>query len=227
MYEHLISYVVWLKNKADAALENENQEQMEQLAFFDSLTGLKNRGCFEKDCEKYLPVNLTVIFIDANELKVTNDTYGHQIGDELLKCISKGIQQVWSKEYAYRVGGDEFWIMLQNVDDDTVGEEIAEFKDALSNFEIEGMRISVAIGVAKGNSEKTIEELITEADQEMYKDKRQYKKTRVEEKVPTVGTFTHERRAPENKTDGTMLLSDIFWCGLELMVLLLIYRFIN
>ena len=230
MYEHLIPYVDWAKKRYVEGLikeEQTQQAQMEQLAFFDSLTGLKNRGCFEKDCARYSPTNLTVIFIDANELKATNDTYGHQMGDELLKCISASIQQIWSKEYAYRVGGDEFWIMLQDVDDDMAGDEIKRFRDELEKCDVEGRSISVAIGVAKGGADKTIEQLIEEADLDMYKDKRKYKEIHSEENVPTVGTTSQKRRRALENNNGIMLLNDIFRCAIELFVLGLMYVFIN
>ena len=88
----------------------------ERLSKTDMLTGLGNRHAYTEDARKYetgsLPADLTIIYLDVNELKHINDTLGHHAGDELIcgaaECISKVFFRVGG---CYRTGGDEFIVM--------------------------------------------------------------------------------------------------------------------
>lgn len=219
--DELYQYAKKINQFTESVNSKKEAKKMERLAFYDQLTGLKNRGCFEHDCGSYLPKEMTAIFIDANGLKQTNDTYGHKAGDALLICISQTIQEVWSKDSAYRVGGDEFWVILQNRTPEKVANEIADFKERLKAQPCNGLEVSCAIGIATGGADKTVEQIISEADQDMYRDKRQYKKER-SDFVPTVGT-----KSAESETDTLQILADIVRNAIELAVLSGILFFIN
>lgn len=79
----------------------------------DALTGLFNRKSYENELKK-LDYATAIIVLDANDFKQINDTYGHQIGDNMLKVISKNLLNVYRKYgYCYRIGGDEFCVILK------------------------------------------------------------------------------------------------------------------
>ena len=95
----------------------------ERMGKTDMLTGLGNRHACQETIDKYekksLPGNLTVIYLDVNELKHINDTLGHHVGDELIRGAAECISTVFSQVgECYRTGGDEFVV-------------IGEFSDAL------------------------------------------------------------------------------------------------
>jgi len=88
----------------------------ERMSKTDMLTGLGNRHAYTAFCARYgkgkLPADLTLIYLDVNELKHVNDTLGHHAGDELLRGAAQCIEQVFSKAGScYRTGGDEFIVM--------------------------------------------------------------------------------------------------------------------
>ena len=214
------SYISQCREKADAVKKD---MEMEQLAYFDALTGMKNRACFEKDCEPILTQSTSIVFIDANELKLFNDKYGHAAGDELLKKLADTIQKIWSADRAYRVGGDEFWI-ISTVPEEQIEEEVRQFREVLSKATLYGSRITAAVGVAHGDTGDSIEDVISLADQEMYKDKRAMKKGRGNI-VPTVGT-TERSEVKETQT-RLQLWSDFIKSGLVLLALVLLFICIN
>ena len=99
----------------------ERQKQIEFLSFRDPLTGLYNRRYMEEtkarmDSAKNLP--LTIMILDVNGLKLTNDAFGHKAGDELLKTVADILKSVCrANDVCARVGGDEFFILLPHTDE--------------------------------------------------------------------------------------------------------------
>lgn len=150
-------------------------QKMENLAEVDGMTGLYNKS-------KYLDVvsnthlseeKLAVIFWDINNLKKINDTIGHEAGDTLILTVSESIRNVCSaSENAYRIGGDEFIMILRDGDEKQLTKKLQEWDVALSrlkkNIEFD---VSVSVGYAYGEG-KDLESLIHEADQMMYENKR-------------------------------------------------------
>jgi diguanylate cyclase (GGDEF)-like protein/PAS domain S-box-containing protein len=99
-----------------------NQEKADFLAYHDSLTSLPNRVKLEEDLNYTLnfvkrnELNLFLLFIDLDRFKIINDTLGHDIGDELLKIISKRIKNLLREtDIVARMGGDEFIVVLDSV----------------------------------------------------------------------------------------------------------------
>lgn len=133
----------------------------------DALTGLYNRHSFYSYTEKHSGEIMGVISIDMNELKWLNDTFGHQKGDEAIKAVSEIFLNADSSARAYRTGGDEF-IMLCRCP------RLEDMKEM-----VEKMRTQVAeagYSCAFGLSyRKTLDEMLKEADDLMYKDKARLK----------------------------------------------------
>jgi diguanylate cyclase (GGDEF)-like protein len=102
----------------------ERDDRLQELAFYDGVTGLTNRHFFKERIEQAVANALRyktrccLIFIDLDDFKIVNDTFGHQIGDELLRevgCRLSGILR--NNDLVCRIGGDEFAVILENVKD--------------------------------------------------------------------------------------------------------------
>ena len=149
----------------------------------DSLTCLKNR----RYIDERLPVEivkaaieekpLSIIFMDIDDLKLINDSYGHQLGDSVLKEVGKVLCGcIRDKlDWAARYGGDEFLICLNNTrleEAEKVGSRIREEIEKISIKEDESFKIGVSMGIYTMEGEKlTPEELIHRADKKMYQAK--------------------------------------------------------
>ena len=149
----------------------------------DGLTGVATRTFFLNQAEQLLQDKtkenkLTLCFIDLDDLKILNDTYGHQIGDIVLKKIGSVLREYEKKYDGYvgRYGGDEFIIILQDIDNlDELKEVLSEILDKLS-FKIEAkeqeISIHCSIGACIWNKQDTLDMLITNADKALYDVKR-------------------------------------------------------
>ena len=154
-------------------------EKFVEEALFDQLTGLKNRRAYATEIEKLnkLPTlkEISVATMDINGLKMTNDTFGHTAGDDLLKGAAAIMKKYFSEKgwKVFRTGGDEFVaITTQPIDDKN--DIIAAFKNDLTTFHHAQIKeLSVSIGIAKGTEHDvtSVEELIKIADKKMYADK--------------------------------------------------------
>lgn len=150
-------------------------QKMENLAEIDGMTLLYNKS-------KYLEIvstgysyeeKLAVIYWDINYLKRLNDTMGHEAGDKLILTVAESIRTVCNASHnAYRIGGDEFVMIMQGADEQQVVKKIREWEQVLNNlkgdFEYE---ISVSVGYAYGEG-KDLSAIIREADRRMYENKR-------------------------------------------------------
>jgi diguanylate cyclase (GGDEF)-like protein len=116
----------------DISAHKENEERLKFLATHDSLTGLPNRAEFERSCQDALArarrrgLRAAVLYIDLDNFKPVNDTYGHAIGDELLKTIAARMKQaVRETDTVARIGGDEFSVLLADLDGLETGHIVA------------------------------------------------------------------------------------------------------
>ena len=147
------------------------------LSFHDELTGLYNRRFFEEehkrlDTQRQLPE--TIIMADINGLKNINDKYGHKMGDELIKAVSRILKECCRKEdIVARWGGDEFIILLPKTTEKDAKDLIERIRKAYSMQKLENkINISISLGFATKNSlTKNIEDVIEQADKNMYIDK--------------------------------------------------------
>lgn len=160
--------------------ERKNLEKhLYTLSVTDSLTSLYNRR-FQIEVlinsmnkfERY-GYPFSVLIIDIDDFKKVNDTYGHQIGDEVLKAVAKSLtNNLRSTDIASRWGGEEFLVLLQNTDLDSaigVAERIRRDIERLKILNVS--RVTVSIGVASYRKGESIESLITRADDAMYEAK--------------------------------------------------------
>ncbi|WP_051276311.1 sensor domain-containing diguanylate cyclase [Desulfovirgula thermocuniculi] len=161
----------------DITAQKQVEEELKRQSIFDSLTGLYNRNYFERRLSIWQqdgtwPVVLLVC--DVDELKLVNDCLGHSQGDELLKRVAAMLRQVFPQEEIFRVGGDEFVVLLPDRDEKGAQEAYARLMAAQEEFNRENspvpVNISVGVGVARGPHED-LHEVYKRADDEMYEDK--------------------------------------------------------
>lgn len=161
-----------------AALERiYHQKELDYKKFHDNLTDLYNREFFEEelkrlDTKRQLP--LSIIMADLNGLKLINDSYGHEKGDELLiKAAEILNESLRDDDIIARQGGDEFAVLLPKTSSDELDKIIKKIQNRISLENQKGdLPISIALGSAtKGKTAQDINNIFKEADDNMYQNK--------------------------------------------------------
>lgn len=145
--------------------------KLEAVCFLDQLTGLNNRHAMNKYTTTLQPdKSIGILFCDVTGLKKTNDTMGHQEGDKLLIRASECLKRGFDDYNLYRVGGDEFVVLCTGI-----GEEELQKRKERVKSEMSKWNVNMAIGsVWRPDSRDSMDKLITEADDLMYEDKREW-----------------------------------------------------
>jgi len=178
--ERLISEISALRGKV--AQLQERVEQLDQLAHRDTLIDLPNRRGFMRALERFIDrvdryqEKAALLFVDLDNLKLINDTFGHQAGDEaLIQVASLLVGGVRKSDIVARIGGDEFAILLGHSDEDSAHETAGRLIDVIAGSDFmhggEAMPLSVAIGAAVIQADDTPETAMARADEEMYRRK--------------------------------------------------------
>ena len=164
------------------ALQNlQSRRMLKEMAIRDPLTGLYNRRFLDEVIGQEVAAArryhrpLALLYVDVDGFRAVNNIHGHQMGDEILQRVAGFLQEnVREADYVFRVGGDEFLILLPETDGEATG--IAErlkrgIKQALKDV---GLPLGLSIGMAMWDpeSEFDLDALISEADKNMYEDKR-------------------------------------------------------
>lgn len=181
----------------------EKEDRLKYLSFHDSLTDLYNRSFFEEELkrlntERQLP--LTLIMIDVNGLKLINDTYGHEFGDQILIKAADILTSVLRKEdIVVRLGGDEFAMILPQTAQSQAEKIVQRIKSKCMETENDKISVSLGVGYAvKKKLEQEIKEILNIADDRMYKDKltngRSEKNKLVRNLLETLGAKSNETR---------------------------------
>jgi len=156
--------------------------KLESKAYKDSLTGIYNRKFLEEvfklEVEKYKKFRkpFCILFLDINNFKMINDTYGHIEGDKLLQNIAQTIKSSVRKEdFTIRYGGDEF-VIVTDIEPTYILKLVERLNDNL-RFKYNNIEISVSIGSACYPADgKDLDTLLKVADMRMYKIKKMQKK---------------------------------------------------
>ena len=154
------------------AMEREKEKtKLKNLSYVDSLTYAQNRNHFneyiEQNRNKELH-SLGVIYLDLNGLKEINDKMGHIAGDTLIISASYALQEIFL-DNSYRVGGDEFVVIEQDVSELLFFDQYSKLLKRMKELEI-----SVATGCVWKETCSNLSETLQEADQKMYEDKKRY-----------------------------------------------------
>ena len=158
-------------------------ERLRRMTFTDDMTGVKNRNAYIHDLEKMNAAlhsrgksrrrgSVGVVFVDANGLKELNDTAGHEAGDKLLIKIAQKITVVFPASQVYRTGGDEFVVLCDEPPEGGFLKNAEKLKQSLW-FPQKGCN-DAAVGICWSDEVVYMEEVINQAEADMYESKRQY-----------------------------------------------------
>ena len=151
---------------------------LEEKAMSDELTGFRNRHGFDRYLESAADHGgrMCVISADCNDLKLINDTYGHYVGDEYIRMTAVMFRTVLPEEaQLFRVGGDEFVIILPSADEREADAYIERLHSEEKHYMIKDRHISVSYGAAEWDTSRNIKESLDTADRRMYDSKRRFK----------------------------------------------------
>ena len=184
MDKNIKKYLEQQVNERTVALKDANKKLFE-LSYFDSLTKLKNRRCFDEDINslwdnrKNKNNELHILVVDIDSFKQYNDTYGHVAGDKALSKVAQVLKNnIRENDEVYRYGGEEFAIIFSNCNAEiaiTASKKIIDkiqkinIPHSLSEFDV----VTVSAGMSTFNLSNTlsIEDFINQADQKLYKAK--------------------------------------------------------
>ena len=155
------------------------------------MTGVRNRSAYEsymlslKDrVASGDSAETAFVMFDLNDLKVVNDTYGHEIGDEYIKNGCALICETFSHSIVFRIGGDEFFSVLWGRDFDNREKLLERFKKELASKASADLspqdKVSIACGMITYDSKtgESVDDALKRADEAMYEDKRRIKAER-------------------------------------------------
>lgn len=156
---------------------------LEHEALTDGLTGMHNRRYFDDAMNEYLdqfrkidkPIGLMIL--DLDHFKKVNDTYGHDVGDEVLRQIARCLQEFTRyHDVVARLGGEEFAVVAPNMSRESLFKLADRIRYAISSLNIKSgnvqLRVTMSIGLAIWDHKETAEELYKRADMQLYQAKR-------------------------------------------------------
>ena len=183
-------YAAFLKTTSDSMHYFENLKRskiqlavMDELAHKDALTGLKNKAAYNEYTAKLDAdifegkASFAIIMIDVNYLKRVNDTYGHERGNEYLINAAKLACTIFGEELVYRIGGDEFVVILDGDNLARCEKTVADIRAVIEKLRADTTlepweKVSAAIGIAHYTSgDQTADEVFKRADADMYRNK--------------------------------------------------------
>ena len=177
--------------------KKEQQHEIEYLSFHDSLTGLYNRRFFEEELRRLdTPRNLPISILigDVNNLKLTNDIFGHTYGDQLLKRLAHVLKKICrADDIIARWGGDEFSLLLPKTSLEEARQIAARVRDEFSKERIKAVQGSISMGAAvKLGSENDIIDIVNKAEEEMYTSKIMEHSDLAKDTLHTIVQMLHE-----------------------------------
>ena len=166
-------------------------DEMHELANRDKLTGIRNKTAYDEELRQLQTrldkgdTSIGLAVVDLNYLKKTNDTYGHAKGNELIQKLSRLLCEIFAHSPVFRIGGDEFVVILQGRDFEYRNSLVDIFESELTKMAADASlepweKVSAAMGVAIYDAalDTDLDNLFKRADQQMYEKKKQMKAAR-------------------------------------------------
>jgi diguanylate cyclase (GGDEF)-like protein/PAS domain S-box-containing protein len=159
----------------DISVRMQALTELDHQAHYDSLTQLRNRHSLTLDGERLISEQkeFALLFIDIDNFKLINDTKGHDIGDQVLVEFAKKLKSHTNSDFVYRLGGDEFIVMVYNLDFDHYLSSLLLALNYTFKFDNLAFEISASIGVSHyPNHSVELHKLMKYADIAMYEAKK-------------------------------------------------------
>lgn len=150
----------------------DQQRYLKRIGYYDMLTRLKNRNSYMENRNEWKCTGLEqagVIYADLNGLKKANDMLGHEAGDALICRMASALETVFLGQ-AYRIGGDEFVVVLQGVPQEAFEGRVRQFREELVR-----QNVSAAVGAVWQTYTQDPDGLLRKADERMYEEKQKMK----------------------------------------------------
>lgn len=149
------------------------------MAIRDNLTGIYNRQYFQKVMQSLDPKqeSFALIMADINNLKHINDNVGHLAGDIIIKAAAKVLEKsIRRTDRLFRYGGDEFVIIMPGCSEEDVKKVLQRIKNNMVAWKAPkpGLKLTLSVGYAMSSAGKSINEILTLADKNMYIQKKMY-----------------------------------------------------
>lgn len=160
----------------DFSERKEKQRHIEYLSYHDQLTGLYNRRFFEEELKRLdhadnLP--LSIVYADVNGLKIANDAFGHETGDQMIRLVADILKaECRGDDVIARIGGDEFVVLLPRTSSTATEKLISRIKEIIELKKVKDIQISISFGWdTKYEISQSSLEILKSAEDYMYKKK--------------------------------------------------------
>tara|TARA_R110001606_G_scaffold356372_1_gene507664 strand:+ start:1762 stop:2652 length:891 start_codon:yes stop_codon:yes gene_type:complete len=175
----LVYCSIWLVCHVYEVQRQKTSELLHSLALQDDLTDLKNRHALKADFRAFHKnfENMHMLIIDIDHFKNINDKYGHDIGDSVLIKVADTLTQSIQTKEIYRLGGEEFIILLKNISDEEACRQAEKVRKAIELAIFfshnEPIKLTVSIGISSLRPEHEFTDFLRAADQKLYQAKRE------------------------------------------------------
>lgn len=180
---------------------NESEEALYELSQVDKLTSFFNRNRFIQDVSEFQSrkASVGVVYLDINGLKETNDSLGHDAGDKLIMECANIMKGRDSSKNLYRIGGDEFVIIYLDISEESFYDTVQILKNDFGNSTYQ-----IAIGCKWTSDCSHIQDIIKDADELMYADKKKFY-----QKHHITGRYRHNNDMLRFLSDPSVLIENL------------------
>lgn len=198
--DYITEVVVGIVIAVFVAVAHRNADRLRAIAEYDSLTGLYNRRRFADDLQyavdtaHRLESDLSLVYIDIDAFKTINDTFGHGMGDAALRATARFLRKAARRrlDTCYRIGGDEFALLLVGDDPDGAREVLHHVHQnrCVARWNSRQCEVRLSCGMVQLTPGETAEDFLRRADAHMYRAKRERKPITAESSHRTYASVT-------------------------------------
>lgn len=181
-YRAIVNYTfahffIWFLCHLYEKQHNQDKIQLQIMAHNDALTGVKNRHALEKHFKRLEKnaIQANVLLVDIDFFKLVNDEFGHSVGDAVLIEVAKCLQSQTDEDAIYRLGGEEFVILLEKVSIEDSRKKAEQIRHAIEQHTFHShdlhLHLTVSIGVAQSSLGNAMIDALHRADNKLYQAK--------------------------------------------------------